>query len=180
MDDFFKQVRLAYKSTGSMQRTAQMLGVTHPAVRKALITMGLYANDTSRKIAALLSDGKSKKEIMDALGISEAQYWNNSPHSKGTYLDDIKTENALKIAKSRAKDDAPDHDLEREWEKENVIQMNFKVNRYKDPDIFDALKTAKCKTDLIKSLMRIGLANNGGTNDAGAAVAIDNIKSKED
>lgn len=53
-----------------------------------------------------------------------------------------------------------DHPSKTNWEKENVIQVVLKVNRNRDPELFELLQQADSKSGLVRSLLRQALAKD--------------------
>lgn len=52
-----------------------------------------------------------------------------------------------------------DHPSKTRWEAENVIKVGLKINRNKDPELFELLTKAENKARIIRDLLRAGLTN---------------------
>lgn len=96
-----KEVSEIWKQCDSIKATAAHLQISESAVRKALITEGLYTNSTVSSILELRERGLTQQEIAEQLGISVTAVNANLPYERGTYLDQNKTQNALKIRECR-------------------------------------------------------------------------------
>lgn len=59
-----------YDHIGSINKTAKSLGLSNMKVRKALITAGVYSNETSEEVEQSLAAGKSVEDIAAMLGIT--------------------------------------------------------------------------------------------------------------
>jgi hypothetical protein len=71
--------------------------------RKILITAGLYSTPLIEKTKKLYAEGKSTREIANALNLSENAVNAMLPYSKGIYDAEYPSINAMKIRKSRNK-----------------------------------------------------------------------------
>lgn len=92
-----------YEQTKSAKKTARHFGISPQTVRRALITNGLYLSERNKEVARLRLMGFTTEEIAEYLHISEKAVKNHLPYTKGSYITKEKTENAIKIAASRAK-----------------------------------------------------------------------------
>lgn len=52
---------------------------------------------------------------------------------------------------------AGDHPSKTRWEKENTVQVVVKINRNKDPELFELLTKAESKSGTARNLLRAGL-----------------------
>lgn len=91
-----------YWKTSSIRATASSLGISECTVRKTLITAGLHTSDLIEQIKELSESGKSINEIATLLKRSVSCIYANTPYSKGTYLDEEKSDNAMRVKKCRA------------------------------------------------------------------------------
>ena len=96
-----EEIAADYRSSGSIVSTATALGISQAAVRKALITTGDYSSPTSDQVQALAEQGHSPAEICKLMGISKSAVNANLPYSKGTYLSEDKSPNAIRIRACR-------------------------------------------------------------------------------
>lgn len=92
-----------YEQTKNANKTARHFGISPQTVRRALITNGLYLSERSKEVARLRLMGFTIEEIAEYLHISENAVQTHLPYTKGSYITKEKTENAIKIAASRAK-----------------------------------------------------------------------------
>lgn len=98
---FSEEVEKMYAITGDIYETANRLGVSSGKVRKMLITLGVWSNFRSEEINKLRSEGLSPEEISMKLRISLKTVNSYLPYSKGDYLGDDRSDNALRIEKMR-------------------------------------------------------------------------------
>lgn len=99
----YQQILDHYKICGSIKQTAAELQIGEPAVRKVLITEGIWTSPRIEMIMSLREAGLNDREIAEKLHISISCVNNNSPYSKGTYLEIEKSLNAQRIKKCREK-----------------------------------------------------------------------------
>jgi hypothetical protein len=50
-----------------------------------------------------------------------------------------------------------DHPSKTRWEKDNVIQVVLKINRNRDPELYNLLQQADSKSGLVRDLLRQAL-----------------------
>ena len=98
---FSEEVEKMYALTLDVNKTAKELGVSVGKVRKMLITLGLWSNYTSDKVGKLYKEGLTVSEIAEKLSISEKTVNAYLPYSKGDYLGDDRSDNALRLEKMR-------------------------------------------------------------------------------
>lgn len=91
----------SYRVTKSIRRTSSDTGVSEHTVRKILITSGMLTNPLIERIRELEAAGMPRQDIAAHLNISKSCVDANTPYSKGTYLDQNKSQNAIRIAKCR-------------------------------------------------------------------------------
>ena len=65
--DFMKQVSALYRKTGSLQKTAEELGISYSKVRKILITINEYETEFSKEVNRKYMNGKSIIEIANEM-----------------------------------------------------------------------------------------------------------------
>ena len=92
----------AYNTEGSIKKVAALFRISEQKVRKVLIAAGEYESDMSVQIKDLYEQGFSVEDIADKLGISKSAVSGYLPYSKGLYLGENPSKNALKIRKCRA------------------------------------------------------------------------------
>lgn len=93
----------AYNTEGSIKKVAAMFRISEQKVRKVLIDAGEYESDMSVQVKDLYEQGFSVEDIADKLGVSKSAVSGYLPYSKGLYLGENPSGNALKIRKCRAK-----------------------------------------------------------------------------
>lgn len=91
----------SYRVTKSIRKTASDTGVSEHSVRKILITAGMFTSPLVERIKELEAAGMPRHDIAAHLKISKSCVDANTPYSKGTYLDQNKSQNAIRIAKCR-------------------------------------------------------------------------------
>ena len=94
----------AYNAEGSIRKTAALLGVSVQKVRKHLIDAGVYESDMAAQVRDLHERGYSTDEMAAALGVSRSAVSGYLPYTKGAYLSDAPSKNALRIRKCRNKE----------------------------------------------------------------------------
>lgn len=92
-----------YNQYHSLSKTAAKAGISLTKVRKILITMGAYENNTSRKVQSLYNSGSTIERIADELGCSVTYINSYLPYSKALYDSSSPSQNALKIRICRNK-----------------------------------------------------------------------------
>ena len=85
MDEFISRIVEMYKLTGSIKAVSDAEKIWKGTVKKALITAGVYENETSRKVAKMLEEGMSVNQISEALGSTPAVVTQYVPYKRGTY-----------------------------------------------------------------------------------------------
>ena len=98
---FSEEVEKMYALTLDVNKTAKELGVSVGKVRKMLITLGLWCNYRSDQVGKLYKEGLTVSEIAEKLRISEKTVNAYLPYSKGDYLGDDRSDNALRLEKMR-------------------------------------------------------------------------------
>lgn len=91
-----------YNRTGSIRETAASCGVSPQKARRILQEAGEYTSPTAEKVGELHEAGRSVAEIAEELNIGEKAVQSYLPYSKGAYMTDAPTKNALAIRKHRA------------------------------------------------------------------------------
>ena len=93
----------SYNTEGSIKKVAALFRISEQKVRKILIDANLYESDMSVQVKDLYEQGFSIEDIADKLGVSKSAVSGYLPYSKGLYLGENPSGNALKIRKCRAK-----------------------------------------------------------------------------
>lgn len=101
--DFSEQIRVVYRSAGSIKETARRMGISAQSVRRVLIQLGEYTNPTAQQIQRLYEGGKSAGEIAAALHMGKNTVIAYLPYSRRPYICPQKTKNAARIKAWREK-----------------------------------------------------------------------------
>ena len=86
-----EDVLMEYRKRLSIRETARELDISEGAVRKCLITHGEIETAMTRRIGALLQEGRSQKEICGILGISSSCVNANSTYERGMQIEPSQT-----------------------------------------------------------------------------------------
>ena len=54
----------------------------------------------------------------------------------------------------------PDHPSKTAWERDNVIQVVLKVNRNRDPELYNLLQQADSRSGLVRDLLRQAISED--------------------
>lgn len=92
-----------YGVEGSIRKTAALLRISEQKVRKHLIDAGVYESDMAVQVRDLYERGYSTDEMAAALGVSRSAVSGYLPYTKGGYLGDAPSKNALRIRRCRSK-----------------------------------------------------------------------------
>lgn len=92
----------AYNAVVSIKKVAALFRISEQKVRKILIDAGEYESDMSVQVKDLSEQGFSVEDIADKLGVSKSAVSGYLPYSKGLYLSETPSSNAIKIRKCRA------------------------------------------------------------------------------
>lgn len=84
-DDLYEKIVEEYKKTGSVKQVVENLGSNTIKVRRVLITEGLWESNSSRSVGELYRQGKSVKEIAEALNMTEKNVQSYMPYTRGAY-----------------------------------------------------------------------------------------------
>lgn len=95
----------AYNTEGSIKKVAALFRISEQKVRKILIDADLYESDMSVQVKDLYEQGFSVEDIADKLGVSKSAVSGYLPYSKGLYLGENSSSNALRVRKCRAKNE---------------------------------------------------------------------------
>lgn len=95
------EILSTYENTQSIRKTALVCGVSQTTVYKTLVNAGAYTNDLTERIAELAEQGISQKDISEILRVSRTTVNKLSPYTKGSYLQEEKSRNALTIRRWR-------------------------------------------------------------------------------
>lgn len=89
-----------YKTERSMRKVTAKAGISNTALKKILITNGIYPSERAKEVARLTLMGMEPQEIAEYLHISVKTVKSNMPYVRGRYRDN-QTPNAIKIAQWR-------------------------------------------------------------------------------
>lgn len=92
-----------YRGGMSVKDLSLDYGVSEEKMIKLLVTYGAYSSDLYDRIKDMRLSGKSNKEIMNIVGLSEKSFNRYIPYSKGIYGLENPSDNAIRIRKSRNK-----------------------------------------------------------------------------
>lgn len=95
----------AYNTEGSIKKVAALFRISEQKVRKVLIDAGEYESDMSVQVKDLYEQSFSVEDIADKLGVNKSTVSGYLPYSKGVYLGENPSSNALRVRKCRAKND---------------------------------------------------------------------------
>lgn len=98
----------AYEKEGSLKKVARLYDVLEQKIRKILIDANAYESDTANKVNDMYKQGYGVQYIADKLKMSISAVSSYLPYTKGQYLADEPTENAIRIRQCRQK--GTDHD----------------------------------------------------------------------
>lgn len=96
-----KNVVQTYNEVGSIKKTAKEVCISEQKVRKILLDAGAFESDLAIGIRELFADGNSVKAIAEKLKLSESAVQSYLPYTKGVYMADEPTSNAIRIRKCR-------------------------------------------------------------------------------
>lgn len=99
MDATFLAVSRLWEQGESQKAIARRLKISECKVRKILITIGAYETDITR----LYRSGMTPEAIAKHTGKSLHTISTHIPYSKGMYMAQYPTKNALRIRKTRSK-----------------------------------------------------------------------------
>lgn len=80
-----QKISAMYKKTGSLQRTAEEMGVAYAKIRKVLITLGEYTTPFSKIVYTLRHDGYSVNEIAKKLNTTSKRVTAWLPYERSIY-----------------------------------------------------------------------------------------------
>lgn len=92
-----------YRGGMSVKDLSQDYGVSEEKMIKLLVTYDAYSSDLYDRIKDMRLSGKSNKEIMNIIGLSEKSFNRYIPYSKGIYGLENPSDNAKRIRKLRNK-----------------------------------------------------------------------------
>ena len=98
-----EQILDLYREHQSINKTAQILGISQATVRRVLVEGDLYQNRTSRYVLRLYRAGFSISEIQDIMQVSRNAVISYLPYTRGYRLTAHKSANAIRIARTRAR-----------------------------------------------------------------------------
>ena len=93
----------AYEKEGSLKKVARRYDVSEQKIRKILIEANAYESDTANKVNDMYKQGYGAQYIADKLKMSISAVSGYLPYTKGQYLADEPTENAIRIRQCRQK-----------------------------------------------------------------------------
>ena len=97
-----KIIIAAWEDTHSIRKCALAANVAVKTALKVLVSNGILPTRRSEEIAHM-AQTMTVEQIAKALKTTPKNVANYLPYTRGTYLTDHKTENALRIAESRKK-----------------------------------------------------------------------------
>ena len=138
-DKLYQDIVDTYRETGSVQKTAEKVGVSVVKVRRVLITEGLWVSDTSVRIGELIEKGFSAREIADELSITEKAVQQYMPYTKGIYMGDSRSVAAM---------NSEDYRKRVETVKQNIVGRNA---GYQNSTSYGNIPDEKIKARKIKA-----------------------------
>ncbi len=93
----------AYEKEGSLKKVARLYDVSEQKIRKILIDANAYESDIANKVNDMYKQGYGVQYIADKLKMSISAVSSYLPYTKGQYLADEPTENAIRIRQCRQK-----------------------------------------------------------------------------
>lgn len=93
----------AYNTEGSIKKVAALFRISEQKVREVLIDAGEYESDISVQVKDLYEQGFSVDDIADKLNISRSAVSSYLPYTKGAYMGEGPSKNALRIRRCRNK-----------------------------------------------------------------------------
>ena len=104
MDATFTAVSQLWEHDSSKKEIARKLNISHGKVTKILVTLGYIET----KEAKMLASGMTVNEIADKLGKTDHAVFCRVPYSKGIYMAESPSPNAMRIRKCRARKEESD------------------------------------------------------------------------
>ena len=95
----------AYNTEGSIKKVAALFRISEQKVRKVLIDADEYESDMSVQVKDLYEKGFRVEDIAEKLRVSKSTVSAYLPYTKGLYLGENPSSNALKIRKCRVKNE---------------------------------------------------------------------------
>lgn len=89
-----------YQAEKSMRKVTVKAGISNTALKKILITHGIYPGERAKEVARLTLMGMDPQEIAEYLHISVKTVKSNMPYTRGRYREN-QTPNAISIAQWR-------------------------------------------------------------------------------
>ena len=96
-----EQVIKYYNQCESISETGRHFCVSEQKIRRILISAGVYETAQTQEVASLYNSGYTPKEIGAQLRLSNSAVFANLPYSKGQYLSDAPSKNAIRIRECR-------------------------------------------------------------------------------
>ena len=90
-----------YLDTGSVKKTADEAGISEVKARRILLTENLWSSDTSIRVGHYYQSGLTTKEIAGKLYMTEKAVQQYLPYSRGLYLADDRSLDAVYSAEYR-------------------------------------------------------------------------------
>ena len=100
-DAYMQKVSTIYNATGSLQRTAEEMGIAYAKVRKMLITIGEYTTQFSEEVYTLYNKGYSTERIAKELGTTVKRVSAWMPYKKGVYNAPERSQEAIRSSNYR-------------------------------------------------------------------------------
>ena len=101
MHIYMNQVVDSYRRLGSLQKTAEDLGMAYAKIRKILITLGEYETEFSREVAIRRTSGKSVLQIAVEMNTTANRVTAFLPYEKVIYDGPKQTNDSLKSKRYR-------------------------------------------------------------------------------
>lgn len=93
----------AYRHTESIKDTAKALRISDQTIRRVLVQYGEYTSQRAHEVNALREAGKTVDEIAEELHIARNTVIAYLPYTRGPYISQKKTKNAMRIKAWRTK-----------------------------------------------------------------------------
>lgn len=102
-EEYISYALHTYNTIGSIKGAAKALNISESKLKKFLLSVGAYENETSLRIKELIDMGMDTKQIAEETGLATSTVNMYMPYSKGCYNSPNPTINARRIRKCRNK-----------------------------------------------------------------------------